>query len=75
VAALVVATEQVEGFGVPHLERPQVKHTLDREVASIDVVAQKEVACGLGASAHVKELHEVVKLTVDVPANCARNGW
>ena len=44
VPALVVAAEQQDLLWVADLKRPEVQHTLDREVAPVDVVAEKQVA-------------------------------
>ena len=45
---------------------------LERVLASVDVVAQKEVFGGLGWTPHLEKLHQVVKLTVDVTADWKR---
>ena len=39
------------------------------EVASVDVVTEKEVLCRCRRSSNFKQLHQVVELAVDVPAN------
>ena len=42
---------------------------LNTEVPSVDVVSQEKVFGGGGGSAHLEQLHQVVELTVDVPAH------
>ena len=43
---------------------------LNGKVASVDIVSQEEVACVLRGSPHVKQLHEVIELSVDVTTHC-----
>ena len=43
---------------------------LYREVASVNIVSQEEIASRFGGAPHVKELHEVVELAVDVATDC-----
>jgi hypothetical protein len=42
--ALMVPSEQPKGVGIPDLQGPQVKHTFNTEVSSIDVVSKEEVS-------------------------------
>jgi len=70
VAALMVAPEHEEGVFVEDFVDKHEDHALDGEVASVDVVAQEEVAGGRGAAPDVEELEEVVVLAVDVSADC-----
>ena len=44
VTTLMVASQQPKSVGVPDLKRPEVKYTLDREVTTVNVVTQEEVA-------------------------------
>ena len=39
---------------------------LDAEVAPVDVVPQEQVTGAAGGAAHLKQLHEVEELSVDV---------
>jgi hypothetical protein len=48
-AGLVVTAEDGDALGVPDLERDQEGHGLDREVASVDVIACAESVCGAGS--------------------------
>ena len=71
---LVVAAQQEDAVAVPHLERDQQRHRLDRVIATVDVVAHEEVI-GVGArAANAEDFHEVVKLGVDVAADDHRRG-
>lgn len=69
VAALVIAAQQEERRRVEQLHGPQVEHALDAKVASVDVVAQEEVARVRRRSAHFEQLHEIVELAVHVAAH------
>jgi hypothetical protein len=42
------------------------------EVAPVYVVAEEEVLCGCRGTAHFKEFHQVIELTVDVSADCKK---
>lgn len=42
---------------------------LDAEVASVHVVAQEQVAGAAGGPPHLKQLHQVKELSMDVPAH------
>lgn len=42
---------------------------LDTEVASIHVVAEEQISCLCGVSADLEQLHEIVILAMDVPAD------
>ena len=50
--------------------RTRTHSDLYREVASVDIVSQEEVASRFWGAPHVKELHEVVELAVDVATDC-----
>lgn len=39
---------------------------LDAEVPSVHVVAEEQIACAAGGSAHLEKLHQVKELAVDV---------
>jgi hypothetical protein len=46
-------------------------HTdLDAEVPSIDIVPQEQVAGAIGRAAHLKQLHQVKELAMDIPTHC-----
>lgn len=71
-ARLVVATQNGDAAGVADLERDEQSDGLNREVATINVIAHEEVVgIGIGSS-DLEQLHQVVELTVDVTANCHR---
>ena len=59
-ARLVVAAQDRDAVAVPHLERDEERHRLDRVVAAVDVVAHEEVV-GVGRVAtDAEQLGQVV---------------
>lgn len=65
-ATLVVTTEQPQAVWIPNLQRPQVKHTLDGEVASVDVVSQEQIS-GIGwVTTDLEQLHQIIVLAVNI---------
>ncbi len=54
VAAFVIAPEEPERVWVMDLERPQVEHAFDAEVASIYIVSKEEIASLRGVSADLE---------------------
>jgi hypothetical protein len=77
VSALVVAAKEGELGGVPQLEGVEIEQTLDAETSAIDVVAEEEVRVVDEVTADFggEELHEVIVLAVDVPADCYWTGY
>mmetsp|Transcript_10129 Transcript_10129/g.20593 ORF Transcript_10129/g.20593 Transcript_10129/m.20593 type:complete len:302 (-) Transcript_10129:249-1154(-) len=66
-ARLVVAPDDRDALGVPHLEGEHDLNSLHRVVPSVHVVAEEEEV-GAGRRARdLKELHDVVVLPVHVP--------
>ena len=56
-ATLVVTTQKPQAVWVPDLQRPEVKHTLNREVSTIDIISKEEVS-GVGwVSTDLEQLH------------------
>lgn len=45
---------------------------LDTEVTPVHIVAQEEVSCRGWRAAHLKQLHQVEKLPMDVTAHCIK---
>ena len=65
----MVASDECDALWVSHLESEEQEECLNGVVAAINKVAHKEVI-GVGAlPSHLEQLHQVVKLTVDVTAN------
>jgi hypothetical protein len=68
-AALMVSSQEPQRVGIVDLERPKVEDTFYAEVAPIDVVSEEKVT-GLGrVAADLKQLHQVIVLTVNVAAD------
>lgn len=72
VPALVVAAQQEQRGRVAELQRPQVQDAFDAEVAAVHVIAQKQILGRRWRATHVKQLHQVVELTVNVAAHSHR---
>lgn len=68
----MIASEKRNPIGIPHFERQKKTNTLDGVVASINVVPEKEVVDIWRNPCDFEEFHEIVKLSVNVPANCER---
>ena len=67
--AFVVATEDGDSVGVAHLEGDEKSDSLDRVVATIDVVTHEEII-GVGRLAtNLEEFAQIVELTVNVTAD------
>lgn len=52
-----------------YLQRNEESDCLHRIVASVHIVSHEEVVCVWRLAPDLKELHQVVKLTVDVPTD------
>ena len=66
---LVVATENEEVLGVLDLVCQEQADSLQRLLATVDVVAKEEVVGLRGETAVFEETQEIVVLTVDITAN------
>lgn len=69
VATFVVTSEQPQGVGVMDLERPKVEHTFDTEIATVDVVSQKEISGLSGVATDLEKFHKIVVLAVNITTN------
>ena len=58
----MVASQQVDAFGVVDLEAVEQRETLDGELSAVDVVSEEEVLAGLEGRQQVEHLDEVVVL-------------
>ncbi len=68
-SALVVTSENGDSILEAHLKSDQKRDSLDRVVATIDVVTHKEVV-GVGRlSSNLEELAQIMELTVNVTAD------
>jgi hypothetical protein len=70
--ALVVATQNEEVFGVLDLVSEQEADSLERLLATVDVVTEEEVVGLRGETAIFEETQEIIVLTVDITANLGR---
>jgi hypothetical protein len=71
-ATLVVAPEDGDAMAVPDLERHEERHSLQRVVSPIDVVAHEEVVRVGTRTADAEQFRQVVELPVNVTADCYR---
>jgi len=62
----VVAAKDEKVFGVLDLVCEEKTNRLERLLASIDIVAEKEVVCFWGKAAILEQTEEVIVLPVDV---------
>lgn len=73
VATFVVTSEQPQRVGVMDLERPEVQHTFDTEIATVDVVSQKKISGLGGVATDLEKLHKIVVLAVNITTNGDRS--
>jgi len=67
--AFVVAAENRDSVREANLERDKEGHSLDTVVATIDIVTHEQVV-GVGRlSTDLKELEQIMELTMDITAN------
>lgn len=55
-----------------YLKRNQKRNCLDRIVASVDIVSHEEIVGVWRLPPNLKQLHQVMKLTMDISADCHR---
>src|SRR5271170_5160746 len=65
-SAFMIAAKQPQSIWIPNFQGPQVEHTLDAEVPSIDVVAKKKISCLSRISTDFKQLHEIIVLAMNI---------
>eukprot|EP00968_Pinguiococcus_pyrenoidosus_P018168 scaffold1867_cov247-Pinguiococcus_pyrenoidosus.AAC.5 len=65
-AGFVVPPQNEHSLREAHFESDEKGHRLDAVVSSIHVVSQKQVVGVRGMPPNAKELHQIVKLAVDV---------
>ena len=70
---LVVASQEEERVWTANFPDKQVENNLDTEVTSVHVVSEEEIPGGGRISAHLKQLDQVIKLTVDISAHCKQS--
>ena len=68
-ARFVVSTKNGDAVLIAHFESDKEGHSLDGIVSTIDVVAHKEIVGIRRVAADAEQLHQVVKLAVDITAN------
>eukprot|EP00755_Sulcionema_specki_P019155 Sspe_Gene.68716::Locus_40513_Transcript_1_1_Confidence_1.000_Length_1239::g.68716::m.68716 len=64
--AFVIPTQQRDSAGVPHLVQEEEGDGLDGVVPSVNEVAEEEVVCVGRLAANVKQLKQVMELSVNV---------
>ena len=72
-ARFVVASDQRDTLWIANFERYQEQEGFNRMTAAIDKVAHEEVVCVWTFSTNLKELFQVIKLTVDVSTDLKVN--
>ena len=55
-----------------YLKRNQESNCLHRVVASVNIVSHEEVVCVWRLPPNLKQLHQVMKLAVDISTDCHR---
>lgn len=70
--AFVVAPQHSYPLTVSNLEAKQQRYTFHGEVAAVYIVPEEEVICVWRKSPNAKELHQVMKLSMDITRNCNR---
>ena len=75
-AAFVIASEEEDRIRVADLEAPEIKHTLDGRISTINIVAKKQVLCPLSLCLRIldgpadgEKFKEIVKLPVNISAH------
>ena len=71
-SALVISSKEPQSVWIPDLQRPEVEHTFDTEVSSINVVSEKKISRLSGVATNFKQLHQIVILAVNITTNCDR---
>lgn len=69
-AALVVASEEEEGVGIMDFKGPEVEDTFNAEVSTVNVVAEEQILRFNWIATNLEQLHQVVKLAVNITAYC-----
>ena len=72
-SGLVVASQEEERVWTANFPDKQVENNLDTEVTSVHVVSEEEIPGGGRISAHLKQLDQVIKLTMDISAHCKQS--
>ena len=62
----VIATKNGDAMSKPYFERHEKRDRLDRVVSSVDVVSHEEIICIWRVSSDAEQLHQVMKLTVNI---------
>ena len=65
-ATLVIAAQDRDSVSESHLQTDEQSDSLDRVVASVDVVTHEEVVRVRRATSDLEELHKIVELAVHV---------
>ena len=68
----MITSQQVHCLGIVQLDGVDQQHTLNREHASVDVVAKKQIFSVGRVSSHVQQLLQVEELSMDVTNDCDR---
>ena len=65
----MVTTKDCDSVGESHFECDEESDSLDRVVATIDVVTHEEVVCVGRLSTNFEKLAQIVELSVDIATN------
>jgi len=69
VTTLMVPTQHEDSFGIPHFDGNEQQIAFNRKVASVHVIAQKQVPGLARVTSNVQQLHQVKVLSMYVSAN------
>jgi hypothetical protein len=67
--ALVIPSEHEKSFGEVDLVGIEKKETFDREETTIHIITKEEILYVFWITTNLKELQQIVKLTVDITTN------
>jgi len=66
----VVSSEDCDSVTVADFERHQQSDSLNRVIATIDVIAHEEVVSVWGLATNFEKFLQIVELAVNITANC-----
>lgn len=69
-SAFVVSSENGDAVLVPHFEGDEKRDRFDRIESTINIISHEQIVRVRWFSTNTEELHQIVKLSMDISANC-----
>uniref|UniRef100_A0A0A9E2L4 PP2Ac-4-Phosphatase 2A isoform 4 belonging to family 2 n=1 Tax=Arundo donax TaxID=35708 RepID=A0A0A9E2L4_ARUDO len=68
----MVSTKDCNALRVPHLKCNQKRYSLNRVIATINIIPHKQIICIWTLSTNPEKFHKIMELPMNITTNCHR---